>query len=331
MLQAINTTLKEKFRDNPDTFIWGQDMANKDKGGIFNVTKGMQQEFGETRVFNGPIAEDFILGHRRRLLAPLRQDPRGGRGRRVRRLLLARGRADRRDVPRLLADQRAVRPERDDPPRLRRLHRRRPLPLAEHRRVADHAPGHPRRRARLRRRRGGPAPHGDPLERGSRSIWSRSSSTTSRRRAPASRAASPCPSARRASAATGRHLTILAYGTPVHFALEAAATLATEGTEVEVIDLRSLVPLDFDAIVASVKKTSRVAHRPRGQGLRRLRRRDRGPDRVGVLRPARRPRRARRLGLHARRLQPDPRARHPPQDREAPRAGPEDARVLSAA
>ena len=42
--------------------MWGQDMANKDKGGIFNVSKGMQQEFGIGRIFNGPIAEDYILG-----------------------------------------------------------------------------------------------------------------------------------------------------------------------------------------------------------------------------------------------------------------------------
>lgn len=61
-IDAINQTLKEEFRTNPDTYIWGQDVANKEKGGIFNVTKGMQQEFGIKRVFNGPIAEDFILG-----------------------------------------------------------------------------------------------------------------------------------------------------------------------------------------------------------------------------------------------------------------------------
>lgn len=61
-IQALNETLKEEFRRNPDTFIWGQDVANKDKGGIFNVTKGMQQEFGKERVFNAPIAEDFITG-----------------------------------------------------------------------------------------------------------------------------------------------------------------------------------------------------------------------------------------------------------------------------
>lgn len=62
MVTAINETLKAEFRHNPDTFLWGQDVANRDKGGVFNVTKGMQQEFGESRIFNAPIAEDYIVG-----------------------------------------------------------------------------------------------------------------------------------------------------------------------------------------------------------------------------------------------------------------------------
>jgi 2-oxoisovalerate dehydrogenase E1 component len=62
LIEALNETLKAEFHHNPDTFIWGQDMANKDKGGIFNVSKGLQQEFGEKRVFNAPIAEDYIVG-----------------------------------------------------------------------------------------------------------------------------------------------------------------------------------------------------------------------------------------------------------------------------
>ena len=60
-IQALNSTLKSEFRHNPQTFTWGQDMANKEKGGIFNVSKGMQQEFGEKRVFNAPIAENYIM------------------------------------------------------------------------------------------------------------------------------------------------------------------------------------------------------------------------------------------------------------------------------
>ena len=47
----------------------------------------------------------------------------------------------------------------------------------------------------------------------------------------------------------------------VHRALEAAAILAKEGIEAEVIDLRSLRPLDTPAIVASVKKTTRLLAR----------------------------------------------------------------------
>ncbi len=62
LIQALNETLKEEFRHNPDTFIWGQDLANKEKGGVFNVTKGMQKDFGRERVFNAPIAEDYIVG-----------------------------------------------------------------------------------------------------------------------------------------------------------------------------------------------------------------------------------------------------------------------------
>ena len=56
----------------------------------------------------------------------------------------------------------------------------------------------------------------------------------------------------------GRDVTIVSYGMMVHHALDAAETLAQEGIDVEVIDLRSIVPLDTDAILASVAKTSRA-------------------------------------------------------------------------
>jgi pyruvate dehydrogenase E1 component beta subunit len=56
----------------------------------------------------------------------------------------------------------------------------------------------------------------------------------------------------------GRDLTIVGLGATVHLALDAAATLAKSGIEAEVVDLRSLVPLDRDGIVASVRKTGRL-------------------------------------------------------------------------
>jgi 2-oxoisovalerate dehydrogenase E1 component len=60
--EAVTRTMIEEFRANPNTFCWGQDVASKEKGGVFNLTKGMLAEFGPERIFNGPIAEDFIVG-----------------------------------------------------------------------------------------------------------------------------------------------------------------------------------------------------------------------------------------------------------------------------
>src|SRR5881396_2015707 len=56
----------------------------------------------------------------------------------------------------------------------------------------------------------------------------------------------------------GRDLSIITFGAMVLTALDAAEELEKEGLDVEVIDLRTLAPLDKDAILASVKKTSRA-------------------------------------------------------------------------
>jgi len=56
----------------------------------------------------------------------------------------------------------------------------------------------------------------------------------------------------------GTDLTIVTYGAMVWVALEAAATLAEEGASVEVVDLRTLLPLDRRTVCDSVKKTSKV-------------------------------------------------------------------------
>lgn len=60
--EGINTALIEEFRRNPNTFLFGQDVASHKKQGIFNVCKGLLDEFGNDRVWNAPIAEDFIVG-----------------------------------------------------------------------------------------------------------------------------------------------------------------------------------------------------------------------------------------------------------------------------
>jgi pyruvate dehydrogenase E1 component beta subunit len=56
----------------------------------------------------------------------------------------------------------------------------------------------------------------------------------------------------------GEHVTITAYSRMVQLALEAAEALQAEGISAEVIDLRSLRPLDIETVVASVQKTNRI-------------------------------------------------------------------------
>lgn len=56
----------------------------------------------------------------------------------------------------------------------------------------------------------------------------------------------------------GRDASVITYGSGVHTALEAAETLKGEGIEIEVLDLRSLVPLDLEAVLATVRKTGRA-------------------------------------------------------------------------
>jgi 2-oxoisovalerate dehydrogenase E1 component beta subunit len=56
----------------------------------------------------------------------------------------------------------------------------------------------------------------------------------------------------------GRDVSVITYAAMLHVALEAAETLAKEGIELEVVDLRSLLPLDREAIAATVRRTNKV-------------------------------------------------------------------------
>jgi 2-oxoisovalerate dehydrogenase E1 component beta subunit len=56
----------------------------------------------------------------------------------------------------------------------------------------------------------------------------------------------------------GRHLTVVTWAAMVHVALEAAEKLASEGIELEVVDLRTIKPMDEETVLASVRKTNRA-------------------------------------------------------------------------
>ncbi|WP_431959031.1 alpha-ketoacid dehydrogenase subunit beta [Actinacidiphila sp. bgisy160] len=68
----------------------------------------------------------------------------------------------------------------------------------------------------------------------------------------------PAPLHKARTLLEGTDLTLAAYGPMVKVCLEAAAAAAEEGRSLEVVDLRSLSPLDFDAVQASVEKTRRL-------------------------------------------------------------------------
>ncbi len=61
MVDALNHALAEELAANDKLLIYGQDVAD-DKGGVFTVTKGLSTRFGPERVFNSPLAESSIIG-----------------------------------------------------------------------------------------------------------------------------------------------------------------------------------------------------------------------------------------------------------------------------
>ena len=58
---------------------------------------------------------------------------------------------------------------------------------------------------------------------------------------------------------SGSSITLVSYGLTIHYCLEAAETMAAEGVDVEVVDLRTLTPLDTETVLDSVKRTGKLA------------------------------------------------------------------------
>ena len=59
-LEAIREAMQQAMRKNPDVYLIGEDVANY--GGAFGVSVGMLEEFGKERIRNSPISEDALIG-----------------------------------------------------------------------------------------------------------------------------------------------------------------------------------------------------------------------------------------------------------------------------
>lgn len=61
LVDAINRALAEEMERNVDVLVYGEDVGG-DKGGVFTVTRGLTKRFGPSRCFNSPLAESSIVG-----------------------------------------------------------------------------------------------------------------------------------------------------------------------------------------------------------------------------------------------------------------------------
>ncbi len=61
MVDAINHALKEEMARNDKMYVFGEDVADR-KGGVFTATSGLSTQFGKERCFNSPLAESSIIG-----------------------------------------------------------------------------------------------------------------------------------------------------------------------------------------------------------------------------------------------------------------------------
>lgn len=261
LLQSLNTVMKEEFRHNPNTFIWGQDVATKEKGGIFNVTKGMQQEFGYDRVHNAPISEDYIVGSANgfsrfsddvRLLIEgaefadyfwpaMEQTVEMGHE-----YWRTRGQFSPNVTIRIasggyitggLYHSQNIEASLQPLPGMRIVY-----PA-----FADDAAGLLRTCLRSR---------GMSIFLEPKFLYNHGWAKT---QVPPG---FEVPFGKARTRRQGRDLVIIGYGTAIHLAIQAAEKLAAEGIEAEVLDLRSIKPMDDEAIFEAVRKTSRalVAH-----------------------------------------------------------------------
>jgi 2-oxoisovalerate dehydrogenase E1 component beta subunit len=251
-LEAIREAMVEEMRRDPKVFVLGEDVGPY--GGAFGVTQGMYDEFGELRVLDTPISESAIIGvsigAALRGYRPIAEMQFAdfiscGFDQIVNQAATLRYRYGGRAAVPIV-----VRAPSGGNVGGGLYHSQNPEGWFIHRpglkvvapstaydakgllkaAIRDDNPVIYVEHKYLYRRAKGPVPEGDEI----------------------------VPIGSAAVRREGSDATLITYGAMVQASLEAADALSKEGVEVEVIDLRTLLPLDMAAIFASVEKTSRA-------------------------------------------------------------------------
>jgi 2-oxoisovalerate dehydrogenase E1 component beta subunit len=252
LLEAVRLALREALAADERVFLLGEDIGAR--GGVFRVTEGLLAEFGPQRVIDAPIAESAIAG-----------------------IALGAAAGGMRPVAEMqFADY--IHPAGDqiinEIAKLRyRSHGAWGCPLVirmpfgagvhggpYHSQSVEaqyfHIPGlklvAPSTPADARALLRAAIDDPDPV------LYFEHKRLYRRARGEVSEEYKPAPLGQAAVRRAGDRATLVSYGAAVPEALRAADLLSEEGIELEVVDLRTLVPLDLETVLASVRKTNRL-------------------------------------------------------------------------
>jgi pyruvate dehydrogenase E1 component beta subunit len=253
--KAINAGLRKCMQENPKVLVFGEDVAQL--GGVFRVTEGLHAEFGDKQIFNSPIAESGIVG------TAIGLAMRGYRP-------VAEIQFDGFIFPAFdqIVTQLAKLQNRSEGytqmPVVIRVPYGGGIGAVEHHSESPEAyfartaglrvisPSNPND-AYWMIQQAIASPDPVMFFEPKRRYW---------QKGPVNLDEPPMSPYQARVLREGSQVTIATYGPMIAVALQAAEIAASEGTSIEVIDLRSLSPIDFPTIIESVKKTGRliVAH-----------------------------------------------------------------------
>ena len=251
-IEAIRETLAEEMRRDASIIVLGEDVGKK--GGVFLATDGLWAEFGDDRVIDTPLTESMIIG------TSIGASMNGLRP--VAEIQFA-------DfiLPafnQLVSEAARMRYRSNNgfgvPMTVRAPYGGGVHGALYHSQSVEaffaHVPGPQGRHPVDAVRRAGPAALVDPRRRPGALLRAQEDVPLGPRRRPRHGLRG---AARQGAAIThpGTQITVVAYGLMAHYALEAADVVAEDGISVEVVDLRTLRPLDKETVLASVRKTGK--------------------------------------------------------------------------